>query len=86
MSLSFLFGFTPLRWKKAIDVMLEKIPRNQRINKLQIIVIVKGDMNGVMKVIWNRRLVPRAESFSKLHPVQFRNCKGKTSLDALLLK
>eukprot|EP00957_Ditylum_brightwellii_P146623 11162024-Ditylum_brightwellii.AAC.1 len=43
-------------------------------------------MNGVMKVIWNRHLVPRAEKFLKLHPVQFRNCKGKTSLDALLLK
>eukprot|EP00957_Ditylum_brightwellii_P013183 995499-Ditylum_brightwellii.AAC.1 len=75
MSLPFLFGFTPLQWRKAIDVMLEKIPKNQQINKLQIIVIVEGDVNGVMKVIWNRRLIPRAEKISKLHPVQFGNRK-----------
>ena len=66
--------------------MLEKIPRNQHINKLQIVVIVEGDMIRVMKVIWNRRLVPRAETCSKLHPVQFGNRKGKTFLNTLLLK
>eukprot|EP00957_Ditylum_brightwellii_P183550 13981428-Ditylum_brightwellii.AAC.1 len=67
MSLPFLFGFTLLQWRKAIDVMLEKIPGNQQ-------------------VIWNCHLIPRAEKFLKPHPVQFGNRKGKTSLDALLLK
>eukprot|EP00957_Ditylum_brightwellii_P025334 1916634-Ditylum_brightwellii.AAC.1 len=43
-------------------------------------------MNVVMKVIWNKRLVPVAEQFHFLSPVQFGNRKGKTSLDALLLK
>eukprot|EP00957_Ditylum_brightwellii_P200386 15276925-Ditylum_brightwellii.AAC.1 len=39
-----------------------------------------------MKVIWNKRLVPVAEQFHFLSPVQFGNRKGKTSLNALLLK
>eukprot|EP00957_Ditylum_brightwellii_P147506 11233024-Ditylum_brightwellii.AAC.1 len=39
-----------------------------------------------MKVIWNRRLVPIAEDSEYLSEVQFGNRKGRTSLDALLLK
>eukprot|EP00957_Ditylum_brightwellii_P055526 4207793-Ditylum_brightwellii.AAC.1 len=39
-----------------------------------------------MKVIWNRRLVPAAEKAGMLSPVQFGNRKGRTALDALLLK
>eukprot|EP00957_Ditylum_brightwellii_P164232 12503495-Ditylum_brightwellii.AAC.1 len=54
--------------------------------RLRIIVIVEGDMNAIMKVIWNRRLVPVAESTKLISPVQFGNRKGRTALDALLLK
>eukprot|EP00957_Ditylum_brightwellii_P084201 6402285-Ditylum_brightwellii.AAC.1 len=43
-------------------------------------------MNLVMKVIWNKRLLHEPEQFHFLSPVQFGNRKGKTSLDALLLK
>eukprot|EP00957_Ditylum_brightwellii_P067983 5161616-Ditylum_brightwellii.AAC.1 len=39
-----------------------------------------------MKIIWNKRLVPTVESSNFLSPVQFGNRKGRTSLDALLLK
>eukprot|EP00957_Ditylum_brightwellii_P164054 12491532-Ditylum_brightwellii.AAC.1 len=38
------------------------------------------------KVIWNRRLVPVAETSDMLSPVQFGNRQGCTALDALLLK
>eukprot|EP00957_Ditylum_brightwellii_P042468 3215881-Ditylum_brightwellii.AAC.1 len=86
MFLLFMHGFTPLQWMTVIDVMLEKDPRDPRINRLHIIVIVKGDMNGVMKIIWNKRLVPKAEATEFLHPVQFGNHKGRMALDALLLK
>eukprot|EP00957_Ditylum_brightwellii_P094419 7189656-Ditylum_brightwellii.AAC.1 len=39
-----------------------------------------------MKVIWARQLVPRAEETKDISRVQFGNRKGKTALDALLLK
>eukprot|EP00957_Ditylum_brightwellii_P157113 11957980-Ditylum_brightwellii.AAC.1 len=39
-----------------------------------------------MKVIWARRLVPRAEETNCITRVQFGNRKGKTALDNLLLK
>eukprot|EP00957_Ditylum_brightwellii_P017544 1321630-Ditylum_brightwellii.AAC.1 len=66
--------------------MLEKDIGSPKITRLRIIVIVEGDMNAIMKVIWNRRLVPAAEKAGMLSPVQFGNRKGQTALDALLLK
>eukprot|EP00957_Ditylum_brightwellii_P064617 4904219-Ditylum_brightwellii.AAC.1 len=39
-----------------------------------------------MKAIWVRRLVPQAEKTNSLSKVQFGNWKGRTALDALLLK
>eukprot|EP00957_Ditylum_brightwellii_P053175 4031916-Ditylum_brightwellii.AAC.1 len=86
MVLPFILGFTPRRWQTATDVMLEKDPGNPKISCLRIIVIVKGDMNTIMKVIWSRRLVPMAEKTQLISPVQFGNHKGCTVLDALLLK
>eukprot|EP00957_Ditylum_brightwellii_P106288 8108142-Ditylum_brightwellii.AAC.2 len=83
MALPFLLGFTPIRWQKAIDIMLEKDPGSPKITQLQIIVIVEGNMNAIMKVIWNKRLVPVAENRpDKPRPVwqsQRLHCTGCTS-------
>eukprot|EP00957_Ditylum_brightwellii_P178953 13632050-Ditylum_brightwellii.AAC.1 len=43
-------------------------------------------MNAIMKVIWNQCLDPAAEKAGMLSPVQFGSRKGRTALDALLLK
>eukprot|EP00957_Ditylum_brightwellii_P105160 8016367-Ditylum_brightwellii.AAC.1 len=43
-------------------------------------------MNAIMKVIWNRQLVPVAEKSRMLNPVQFGNRQGCTALDALFRK
>eukprot|EP00957_Ditylum_brightwellii_P143207 10911596-Ditylum_brightwellii.AAC.2 len=86
MTLPFRIGFTPCRWQKAFGVMLEKDLGDPKINRLRIIVIVEGDMNLIMKIIWNKLLVPTAESSNFLSPVQFGNRNGKTSLDTLPLK
>eukprot|EP00957_Ditylum_brightwellii_P026884 2032720-Ditylum_brightwellii.AAC.2 len=66
--------------------MLEKDLGSPKITQLRIIVIVEGNMNTIMKVIWNKRLVPVAEKTGLISPVQFGNCKGCAALDALLLK
>eukprot|EP00957_Ditylum_brightwellii_P151126 11507438-Ditylum_brightwellii.AAC.1 len=51
MSMPWLAGFTPLRWERAIDCMLEKDPGSPKIGRLRLIVIVEGDMNGTLKII-----------------------------------
>eukprot|EP00957_Ditylum_brightwellii_P038484 2908591-Ditylum_brightwellii.AAC.1 len=66
--------------------MLEKDPGSPKITCLQIIVIVEAGMNMIMKVVWARQLVPKAEEYNYLSRVQFGNQKGGTALDALLLK
>eukprot|EP00957_Ditylum_brightwellii_P193878 14764789-Ditylum_brightwellii.AAC.1 len=68
MMLPFLLGFEPQRWQTAIDIMLEKDPGSPKILRLPIIIIVKGDMSTIMKVIWNRRLVPMAEKTQLISP------------------
>eukprot|EP00957_Ditylum_brightwellii_P119388 9108010-Ditylum_brightwellii.AAC.1 len=73
MSLPFQHGFTPSRWLKAVDVMLEKDPGSPKINRLRIIVIIEADMNMIMKGIWARRLVPQAEKWKYISPVDFGN-------------
>eukprot|EP00957_Ditylum_brightwellii_P131473 10027414-Ditylum_brightwellii.AAC.1 len=85
MSMAWLAGFTPSRWEKVIDCMLEKDPGKSKIDYLHLIVIVEGDMNGTLKFIWNHRLVPVAGKKNFLSPLQFGNRKGCTALDALLL-
>eukprot|EP00957_Ditylum_brightwellii_P087403 6653198-Ditylum_brightwellii.AAC.1 len=75
-SLPWLAGFTPRRWESAIDCMLEKDPGNLRFDRLRLIVIVEGDMNGSLRIIWNCCLVPVAEKNQFLSPVQFGNRKG----------
>eukprot|EP00957_Ditylum_brightwellii_P176987 13482220-Ditylum_brightwellii.AAC.1 len=86
MTLPFKYGFTPQHWMKSVNVMLEKDPGSPKLHRLHIIVIVKADMNMIMKVIWTRRLVPHTEKRKALSRVQFSNRKGKTALNALLLK
>eukprot|EP00957_Ditylum_brightwellii_P007681 580580-Ditylum_brightwellii.AAC.1 len=86
MTLPFCYGFTPTRWLKSVDVMLEKDPGSPKLHRLRIIVIVETDMNMIMKVIWARQLVPRTKETNYINRVQFGNRKGKTALDAFLLK
>eukprot|EP00957_Ditylum_brightwellii_P202310 15329577-Ditylum_brightwellii.AAC.1 len=61
MHLPWLAGFTPSRWELAIDCMLEKYPGNLKFNRLWLIVIVEGDMNGYLNITWNCGLVPVTE-------------------------
>eukprot|EP00957_Ditylum_brightwellii_P128593 9809795-Ditylum_brightwellii.AAC.1 len=68
MPLPFLLGFTPSCWENSLDVMLEEDSGSPKINHSHIIVIVEGDMNGIMKVIWSRHLVPVAGKTNFLSP------------------
>jgi hypothetical protein len=49
MSIPLVAGFSPERWKHALDVMLEKIPGVVRANKLRIIQTLEADLNQVLR-------------------------------------
>jgi hypothetical protein len=54
--------FCPERWKKAIDVMLEKIPGVVRSNKLQIIQLLEADLNQVLRIAFARNIAKLAKN------------------------
>jgi hypothetical protein len=55
-------GFCPERWKKAIDVMLEKIPGAVISNKLRIIQLLEADLNQVLRIAFARNIAKLAEN------------------------
>jgi hypothetical protein len=50
MTVPLATGLCPEWWKKAIDVMLEKIPGVVRSNKLRIIQLLEADINQVLRI------------------------------------
>jgi hypothetical protein len=62
MTVPLATGFCPERWKKAIDVMLEKIPGVVRSNKLQIIQLLEADLNQVLRIAFARNIAKLAKN------------------------
>jgi hypothetical protein len=62
MTVPLATGFFPERWKKAIDVMLEKIPGVLRSNKLQIIQLPEADLNQVLRIAFSRNIAKLAKT------------------------
>lgn len=74
-SLAFLYGFSHPRWENIVDFMLEKDPGVPKIHRLRIIVLLKGDLQLILKVYFNHRLIPRAEKLGLLSKEQHGNCQ-----------
>jgi hypothetical protein len=62
MTVPLATGFCPERWKKATDVMLEKIPRVVRSNKLRIIQLLEADLNQVLRIAFARNITKLAKN------------------------
>jgi hypothetical protein len=71
-SLPLKHGFSPSCWQRCVDAILEKIPGQPRIEKLRIIMLYKANFNFVLKLIWGKRLVQKAEYHKA---VQCRCCR-----------
>jgi hypothetical protein len=54
-------GFCPERWRKAVDVMLEKILGVIRTNKLRIIQLLEADLNQVLRSAFARNIIKLAQ-------------------------
>jgi hypothetical protein len=61
MTLTFLCGFAPSRWKQCLEVMLEKDVGKPMIHRLRISVLLEADFNIALRIIWMRRLFPAAK-------------------------
>jgi hypothetical protein len=62
MTVPLATGFCPERWKKAIAVMLEKIPGVVRSNKLRMIQLLEADLNQVLRIAFARNISKLAKN------------------------
>jgi hypothetical protein len=62
MTVPLATGFCPERWKKEIDVMLEKIPGVVRSNKLRIIQLLEADLNQLLRIAFARNIAKLAKN------------------------
>ena len=86
MYLPFRHGFIWTRLRKYLDIIIKKYPGSTKLTCEIIIFILEGDMNRILGVIRNRRLVLAAVKTPHLSEVQFGNRESRTSIDSLLLK
>ena len=75
-------GYSPQRWRKGLNIMLQKQAGNINVEKLRIIVLFKVDFNTNNKWI-SRAVMYKAKQLKALAPAQnnmvARNAKQQTS-------
>ena len=86
ITLPFQHGFSPTRWRTAIQFMLEKEPGNLLITKLRVIQLLEADMNFAFCLLCGKRLVHHALAQNALSPLNFGGRPGCRVHSALLLK
>ncbi len=71
-------GYSPWRWRKGLNVMLQKQVGNINVEKLRIIVLFEVDFNTNNKWI-SRAVMYKAEQLKALAPEQYGSRKRKAA-------
>jgi hypothetical protein len=77
-------GFSPNRWQKVVNTMIEKIPNKPYINKLRVIHLLEADYNLCLKAIFGRKLTWNCEEYGVLGDVQNGFRPGRSTLGTII--
>jgi hypothetical protein len=83
--LPYKWGFSPNRWRKGIDIMLEKKKGVYNIDKLRAILLYEADFNQNNKKL-GRQMLTTAELYDAIAPEQFGSRKFLSAVDQSLNK
>jgi hypothetical protein len=83
--LPYFHGFSPERWQKRLDIMLEKKPGVRHINTLRAILLYEADFNQNNKRL-GREMLHQAEKHNAVAPEQYGSRKNMSTVDQSLNK
>ena len=86
MMIPFMYSYPPKRWRKTVQVMLEKCPGTPWSHRLRIIELFDSQMNAAMQIFLGKRMVHNAVNEDLVNPAVFGSVPGKNAQDALLEK
>jgi hypothetical protein len=78
-------GYSPLKWRVAIDVLLLKKAGVMLVEKLRIIVLFQGDLNYLNKYI-GRHMTKDGEAYTQLAWEQYGSHEGNNAIEQALHK
>ena len=74
------------RWRKVTNMMIHKLEGSYNINKLRVIHLFEADYNGLLGILFNRRVLYQAEQNNILNNNQWGCRPHRQAEDALMLK
>lgn len=74
------------RWCRVNNIPIEKDSNNPTLHRLRIIHIIEANYNLAMKILWARRMMPKAEKSKLLTDSNWGSMRSRSAQDTCTMK